>query len=46
LVGASIRILEKEKDLESMLLHGEGVEVDKENPETLAALEELYNIAL
>ena len=27
-----------------MLLHGEGAEVDKENPELLAALNDLYAI--
>jgi hypothetical protein len=27
-----------------MLLHGEGVEVDKNDPELLSALEELYSI--
>ena len=36
----------KRKGLGCVLLHGEGAEVDKENLETLAALEELYNIAI
>jgi len=30
--------------LQKMLLHGEGVEVDKNDPELLLALEELYSI--
>jgi len=32
------------RGLQKMLLHGEGVEVDKNDPELLSALEELYSI--
>ena len=34
----------KRRGLGEMLLHGEGAEVDKNNPELLSALEELYEI--
>jgi hypothetical protein len=32
------------RGLHKMLLHGEGIEVDKNDPELLSALEELYSI--
>jgi len=32
------------RGLQKMLLHGEGAEVDKNDPELLSALEELYSI--